>query len=178
MPVKPLTQTKLHDEAAGVMGNCMATCVASLLEIGIDEVPAWEEMGDDGGWVDSYYAFLREQGLEADGIASRNGDTVDNLWDFVFSECSGIDGYFIVGGDTPRTPRGHAVIYKDRQMVHDPHPSREGITAVREVYLIQRTDSRPKCAYCGQVFYGNSVDYAGMRFCSGACVENWVDSQE
>lgn len=37
-----------------------------------------------------------------------------------------------IGGDCPRgLVRGHSVVFYKGKMVHDPHPSGEGITAIR-----------------------------------------------
>ena len=134
----PVMQTKFSDEVGGVHGNCMAACVASIMELDIEDIPAWEDMGNDGSWGESYYSFLESHGYETDGMANREGYTESALWDFVLDQCPGVDGYFIVGGDSPRIARGHAVIYCNREMIHDPHPSGMGVSVVREVYLIQR----------------------------------------
>ena len=114
----------------------MAACVASLLGIPIDGIPSWEDMGDDGSWGDSFMSFLESNGYEYEGmIAPRSSDWKSD----VLSLSDGVDGYFIVGGKSPRLhTRGHAVIYKNGVMVHDPHPSGDGLFEIEEVYIIER----------------------------------------
>ena len=132
----PVMQTKFSDESLGTRGNCMAACVASLLGIPIDGIPSWEDMGDDGSWGDSFMSFLESNGYEYEGmIAPRSGDWKSD----VLSLSDGVDGYFIVGGKSPRLhTRGHAVIYKNGVMIHDPHPSGAGLLEIEEIYIIER----------------------------------------
>lgn len=132
----PVAQTKLSDNEKSIHGNCLAACVASLFEIQIDEVPAWEEMGNDGSWGDSFIKFIESRGYAYEGlIAPRSSSWLKD----VLSISNGIDGYFIVGGKSPRmNRRGHAVIYKDGVMIHDPHPSGDGLLEIEEIYIIER----------------------------------------
>lgn len=97
------------------MGNCFRACIASLLEIPIDEVPNFnaEPVKD---WHMRYAAWLNKRGL---GVC--------HLGTPAFLTVAGVkDAYFIVSG---KSPRGidHAVIYKGPKMVHDPHPSGGGV---------------------------------------------------
>lgn len=39
----PVTQTKLHDPESGVRGNCLAAAIASVFELDLAEVPAFED---------------------------------------------------------------------------------------------------------------------------------------
>jgi len=134
----PVFQTKFSDEIQGVHGNCMAACVASLLELSIENVPAWEDMGSDGTWVDSYYAFLDTMGYSAEGCLV-NIDTESQWWNDLLEVSEGVNGCFIVGGKSPRfVNRSHAVLYRDGKMIHDPHPSGDGLISIEEVYLIEK----------------------------------------
>lgn len=136
----PVMQTKLSSEDGSVRGNCMAACVASLLEIGVDEVPAWDEMGTE--WIDSFEEFLILRGYDYEGSLSGWRFTEVGNWANVLELSSGVDGYFMVAGPSPRAPqrRRHAVIYKDGVMVHDPHPDGTGVTVIGDIYLIERKD--------------------------------------
>jgi hypothetical protein len=42
----------------------------------------------------------------------------------------GLSGYVILCGDTDRGEYTHSVIAKDGEIVHDPHPSRDGIKSI------------------------------------------------
>ena len=121
-----LTQSKLSGES--IKGNCFKTCLACLLDIeDVDRVPAFEEMNDD--WFKHFFKFLYNNKLDYNGTS-----TIDKLSSINFN---GIDGYYIVGGKSPRGIM-HAVIYKDAKLEWDPHPSREGILTEDFVYLIEK----------------------------------------
>lgn len=130
----PVYQTKFSSADGSTHGNCLAACVASIFEIPIDQVPAWEEMGEE--WSDSFLQFIEESGYEYEGSYVVNGGT----WGDMLQWSAGVDGYFIVGGKSPRSyvQRGHAVIYRNGEMVHDPHPSGDGLSLVEDVYLIEK----------------------------------------
>ena len=118
--MKPVNQTKLHSET--VNGNCLAAALASILEIDIDDVPEFEDMGDNWGgeladWLDSIGFYIME-------------------WQEVIPD---IPGYFLVCGESPRGVL-HEVVYFDGKMVHDPHPSNAGITTVKDVFVLVPKD--------------------------------------
>ena len=139
----PVAQTKLTSTDGTARGNCMAACVASLLEVPISSVPAWEDMGSDGSWGDSFMSFLEQHGYEYHGLLIPDAQLLDDWWSYILERSAGIDGCFIIGGKSPRThvTRGHAVIYKDGKLAHDPHPSGAGITEIEEIYIIERKES-------------------------------------
>ncbi len=132
--MKPLIQHKLSAQDGSVNGSCFRTCLASILEVEIDSIPAFEDMGQN--WHQSFFDFLEEHNLEFDGTGRFNSEFHKDL----FSKYEGIDGYVIVGGKSPRewVVRGHAVLYKEGNMVHDPHPSGEGLTELEIYYMIKR----------------------------------------
>lgn len=105
-------------------GNCFAACVASILEIGIDEVPDFKE--GNGEWYQKYKQWLRNYAY--DFIAIKGFDSEDK--DF----CPHV--YSIVGGTSPRG-LDHAVVYFGMEMVHDPHPDGGGITDIQDwIYFV------------------------------------------
>ena len=137
--MKPLMQTRTTNETETEHGNCFAACVASILELPIDDVPRFEEM-PDGQWFLPFWDLLKAYGYEFHGTRTC-GDLPAWPEDTTLFEPlgPGVDGYYIVGGGSPRgVKRGHCVIYKDGRMVHDPHPSQAGVTCIQEVYLIER----------------------------------------
>lgn len=102
-------------------GNCMAACVASVLELPLAEVPNFVEFGEE--WWAKLVEFL----------ASRSCAVV---WCRREAHaCQQIDlhpivsaGHFlIVSGPSPRGDFLHCVIEHRGAIVHDPHPSRAGI---------------------------------------------------
>ncbi len=129
----PITQTKVViKNSAGrevVKGNCYAAAIASILEVPITEVPNVETLFD----VDNFlWDHVMEKWLESRGWESRHNhhfkvfhdDTLKEQRDDWYQECA--DKLYLVSG---RSPRGvmHICIFKNGKLIHDPHPTREGI---------------------------------------------------
>ena len=131
--MKPVDQTIFEDGK----GNCLAASVASILGIPLDEVPNFAELG--------YF----------DGLRIWLGDCDLCFFEVRFADpvhCS--QAYFnyspehlLVWGDSPRRyPDGrykqHACVGKGMgygiEVVHDPHPSRDGLRNIYGVMLIYR----------------------------------------
>lgn len=106
-------------------GNCFSAAIASLFELSLDEVPNFNDHGS--GWWDAFADWCAERGLWPIDIA------VDG--DYYYFTPS---GYYIVSGDSPRGDFQHAVIYYDGEMVHDPHPSGDGIMKPRYITLFTK----------------------------------------
>ena len=102
-------------------GNCFSACIASLLELPIDRVPFFMT-GDD--WFDGFQAWLKPFGLY--GVAL--GVTQTDAWRRL------LPGHYVLCGLSPRGP--HAVVARDLEMVHDPHPDRTGLLVVEEAILL------------------------------------------
>ncbi len=121
--MKPVFQTKFSDDENPHRGNCFAACVASLFELDIEKVPAFENMMRDQEWWKVFDLFCRERGYEP----------------WLLSTVSPLKpaGLCIVGGKSPRVSNVlHAVIFDKWKMVHDPHPSGEGIVGDPEDFII------------------------------------------
>lgn len=120
--MKPVDQTTF-----GVPGgNCFSACVASLLEMPIDDVPYFmgdcDEDGGGGDWFDRFTEWLRGHGFYP-----------------VCLENYVPDGLHILSGKSPRHPETqtlHSVVANGAAIVHDPHPSRAGILDRRDVVLL------------------------------------------
>ncbi|GAA4328474.1 hypothetical protein [Flaviaesturariibacter amylovorans] len=158
----PLTQTKFSlKNAAGEWvqhGNCWATAIASILELPLSEVPnfeVWYEW-EDGLWWYLTDRFLLKKGMKLDtDHRFRVFHMTEAEW-----ECFGeaIDAkietpehyyrlrvelkheYYFVSGLSARGV-SHVTIWKNGVMVHDPHPSRDGILELtRFEYIRPLTD--------------------------------------
>lgn len=90
-------------------GNCLAACVASLLGCSLADVCDFSEKG----WLDELTAWLAPRGLYAVCFKTETD------WR--------PPGLYILGGKSPRGDFLHAVIARGTTVVHDPHPSREGV---------------------------------------------------
>lgn len=105
--VKPVEQTVL----GWPNGNCFSACVASILEIPLDTVPAYQcDLADDGWWA-RWVAWFEEHGYRA-------------VWRLHTKEEPAPRGYAILGAKSPRGQFTHAVVCLDGEIVWDPHPDR------------------------------------------------------
>lgn len=104
-------------------GNCLSACVASILHLNVQDVPPFCDKED---WLGAMNEWLHERGLWA-MCFFYNPDVVPR-------------GYWILGGKSPRGDFLHAVVCKDREMVHDPHPSRDGVETRVDCTLIMPLD--------------------------------------
>jgi hypothetical protein len=132
----PQKQTIFSVEQMGTVGNCLQSCVASLLDLPLKEVPhfTWY-MGD---WFRKLYSFLEEKGYSVVMLNIKQNPN----WT---EEHKGLDGYFIVGGTSPRGIfNGHAVIYKGGESFFDPHPDNTFLEEAKDVYIIQKTTTHEK----------------------------------
>ena len=153
----PVTQTKMVvKNAAGLTvqnGNCWAAAIASILELPLSEVPNLEvwfghdingkTVYDDFIWVKLTQRFLIRMGYT---ISFDNRFKVFHLsleewetqecpsWQMRYKELGDYnelriqlqDEYYFVSGLSARGV-SHVTIWKADKMVHDPHPSRDGI---------------------------------------------------
>jgi len=99
-------------------GNCFAACIASLLEVNIEDVihfppgtaSDWRMIINE--WLSEYGLFYLELSLPGDAR-----DEHVKYW-----------GWHIISGLSPRgTHTRHAVVGYQGKTVHDPHPSRAGL---------------------------------------------------
>lgn len=109
-----LTQTILADDPSGECGNCFATCIASILEVPLDDVPNFCRWDD---WLERTCQWLAPRGFFYLDV-TLPGDARDELVRFW--------GYHVIAGDGPRGHR-HAVVGLKGEIVWDPHPSRAGL---------------------------------------------------
>lgn len=120
-------------------GNCFTACVACLLGVKLDDVRDLEEIYreaarqfeyDEGGGDQQENWFT---GLERynDALAERFGVRIAYL------EINGPGapkGYSIAGGRSPRGEFDHCVVAHNGMIIHDPHPSRDGLKGAPTVY--------------------------------------------
>jgi len=144
----PVTQTKFHvfskDGKIVQRGNCFAAVVASMLEITIYDVPNvevlfYEDYNDEGStfWYEVMQTFLTSKGWDWSGDARykvfhpefgvKDEELIMKLKDTF---------YFGIG----KSARGvnHVCIFQNGIMVHDPHPSRDGLETLEFFESIER----------------------------------------
>lgn len=117
--VRRWDQTILSDPDAGAIGNCMQAAVASLLDLPLDEVPHFAADFDDwetamDRWASSHgYAMVR---VGVAWLDAHPGAPV------------------LLCGTSPRGI-SHAVVGRGLDVIHDPHPSRSGLTSRSYAFL-------------------------------------------
>lgn len=114
--MKPVNQTIYGTPC----GNCFAACVASILELELEEVPNF--VAAEKNWFDVLNAFMASFRLYPLFLQGKSAFTPL--------------GNYIVSGKSPRDPKIlHSVVYNSGVMVHDPHPSRSGIGEVYDMCI-------------------------------------------
>lgn len=120
----PVKQSKLYCADGIHNGNCFAACVASLLDLPLWMVPPFEDMFGRGGsvwrvradeWLERMFKLEIEDALP---------DAAD------------LPEFYIANGPSSRGVM-HSVIYSGGNLVHDPHPSNEGLGEVRWCYYLR-----------------------------------------
>ena len=101
----PVTQTR-----TGKNGNCLAAALASILEIPIRAVP---EFGGDSVFIQNVQRFLAEHGLYYAHV-SPDDPTIEAAFN------QG-EVFHVIEGISPRGGQ-HAVVGRNGEMIHDPHP--------------------------------------------------------
>lgn len=115
--MRPVVQT----ETALGRGNCLAACVASVLELPIEDVPNFRLAVNQ--WV-ALQEWLAGRGLFA--IRFRLGPDDDGFLPMPVPEVD-----CILVGDSPRNPVLHSVVGRasgyELAVAHDPHPDGTGL---------------------------------------------------
>jgi hypothetical protein len=122
----PVTQTRFYDPTQPVgrqRGNCLQAVVASLLDLPLDDVPNFVQIDVDGGrnWWDHLVGWLWDRGYAIYGDLVRQPGE-----------------YYLASGPSPREQDiHHVVVYRDDELVHDPHPDRAGLLGVTNRWIIR-----------------------------------------
>lgn len=131
----PVDQTIMADpargdghDADGNPGNCWQACVASLLELPLEEVPHFIVHED---WWEATKAFVS---------VHKPGWTMEHF-DAAFPVYQWPDGapeHVIGSGPSPRGDFYHAAIVdaKTGELAHDPHPSRAGFVQLETMFVL------------------------------------------
>lgn len=105
-------------------GNCHAACIASILELPIENVPNFAALSDEE-FEPRRAKWLREQGFAVLSLSTEGG--TEETVEAVRTAVSQL-GYHIKSGMGPRGVRHSVVGYGD-QIVHDPFPGGGGVEA-------------------------------------------------
>ena len=122
--MKPVYQTKFGCPE----GNCLAACLASVLEISIEEVEQeydarkYSIKGPD--WFYELQKWLFRRGLCV------------ITFNYTGDSCVPVNCYHIVGGKSHSGDWGHAVVYFGNTLVHDPNPNTNGLKTIEDSMII------------------------------------------
>jgi len=128
--MKPVDQEFLHLPNIGQQGDCLRACIAMVLELPIGVVPHFAQLHQESGpFWNAVYDWLEERGYSWRWLTSQNA------LQFGVDQCS------IISGPSPRGNGYHAVVGVGRIIIHDPHPSRAGLSGDsatwRVAYLVK-----------------------------------------
>ena len=121
--MKPVMQTDLSFDT----GNCGEACIASILEIGLKDIPMLhnpENPQDGHDYCKNLREFLSKFGLSYMDVSMQEGCDPKDF----FKDC-----WVIVSGPSPRATEDwhrHAVVWKNGEIVHDPHPQGGGLKKI------------------------------------------------
>jgi hypothetical protein len=145
------------------VGNCFSACVASLLELPLSDVPQF--MTGDDWWAETFLPWLAAHGWWA-------------AW-WLLTDRPAPPGLYILTGHSPRRPEDrsklHSVVARGHDVVHDPHPSRDGVLTADDVVVLVPLDPAagapgcgPKTGNCMCGAFSSRLDAAGRCM---ACAE-------
>lgn len=133
----PVDQTILHDDALRP-GNCFAAAVASALGRPLRAVPHFVEWGqhlhsgkpkdpenpDTAAWLAMFLGYVSALGLWPE-------------WRDSLEDAEAGEIVFVAG----KSPRGvfHQVLYRDGELLHDPHPSKAGLLDQSEWFVLRHS---------------------------------------
>ena len=117
----------------GAKGNCFAACVASILELPIEDVPNLGNDSDNFNWSD--WMRLWNEWLESRNLCL----SVIHYYEWEGVSSTKPKGYSILSAKSPRLKEqelNHAVVCFDGKIVFDPHPQREMGVGVWEYFYV------------------------------------------
>ncbi len=133
--MKPVDQTKFGYPE----GNCLMACVASILEVALDELPDLFErcctVREDGiTWDDGDWWEVLQEGVAAHGwTASYEAARYDMPHPPAYAIAGGPGGRAF---DEKGVDVGHCVVCLNGEMVHDPHPDKTGLAGPIEDWIL------------------------------------------
>ena len=111
-------QTVMHDPESGLYGDCGRACIATLLGLQSSNVPHFLINNDPFEFCRLVNEFLAHYGLY---------HLETHYYDFDRGDSEGaVNCYHMIYGKTERGTN-HAVVTMNGKMIHDPHPSKDGL---------------------------------------------------
>lgn len=122
------------------LGNCMQACLASLLEVSLENIPNFAAEPSDKWWekyCDWMVENYRLQPLTLNVAGTEGVDEESVYWI--------PRGYHMIQGESPRGNYDHVVVGYEGEIIHDPFPEGGGLKSVKyyEVFvsILKTTES-------------------------------------
>jgi hypothetical protein len=143
----PVTQTKVVVKNSKgervVSGNCYASAIASIMELPLSEVPNVEVFFhmQDEFWQTVMLTFINSKGWDLcsdDRFKVFHDDQFgvnESMREVYIDACK--DKYYLVTGKSERGVH-HICIYRNGALVHDPHPSRDGLLTIESFKTLEK----------------------------------------
>lgn len=135
-------QTKFTNQETGECGNCFQACLASLLEIPIDDIIDTGHLAQQAQESSDNTIFWNgvEQWLESIGYEL---SLVTNHKEYLEQDPVGCNVHYILTGHSPRFPDDHhSVIARGGAVVWDPHPSDAGLLDFCDAMILEPLGTR------------------------------------
>ena len=124
--MKKNIQTSLYDPNEPGTGNCFPAVISCIMDLGsADYVLQIQQYYKCAEWKNMLQQWLNDRGY---------------IWKKLGGHLAG-DLYYFVTGATIRTEKSkalHVCIYKNGEMVHDPHPDNTGLISELEFEIIEK----------------------------------------
>jgi len=116
-------------------GNCWQACVASILEVPLDEAfdcrPYWDQ--NDGKWFDDFNAWLKKYGLACIAMDHTEEKPLPSTA-FMGYHLGEFTSRTLTNGET------HICVIHNGDVVHDPNPRAKDIGDAKGIYLFVPLD--------------------------------------
>jgi len=128
--MKPVNQIYLHDPDNNSVGDCWRACIASVLELPIEEVPHF-------GLLD-----VREGRREELKFLSKYGYTIyaiygdGSMGNHPKIEVDENEYYFAIGVSPRDKNVHHQVVCHKGEIVHDPHPDKTNLKSISHFEIL------------------------------------------
>lgn len=120
----PIMQTLFGDKK----GNCFPACIASILEVPLDRVPNFC-VDFPNSWSQEANRWLaRNHKLGLATVQVPEGTSYDDL--MLPRDC-----HHIITAKSPRGDFNHCVVGMNGIIIHDPHPSGDGLADGSDCYF-------------------------------------------
>ena len=121
------------DHPVEEQGNCFAAAMATILRISLDEAEGYLDGLDSTEKIEAHWWEYLQKWLKPHALAALYLPWGPPAYPETYSY--GKPGLiYIANGKGPRGHE-HSVVYRDGELLHDPHPSSEGLSEVTSFVL-------------------------------------------